>query len=119
MDMNIEQFSALAFKNGLTVEQAVAMIVSRKTRIDYDCKPLEDVKMRLDADFMSYAKQVSAAACEKFPLGLGDMVATAAEAVGITEQRVSAVVGKPCGCGERRQALNEMGRKLFGIGGSG
>jgi len=47
--------------------------------------------------------------------GLGDMVAAGLSAVGITKQRVEAVVGGPCGCAERQAALNELGRSL-GIG---
>ena len=47
--------------------------------------------------------------------GLGDMVASALSAVGITKERVSAAIGKPCGCDQRQEALNDIGRK-FGIG---
>lgn len=47
--------------------------------------------------------------------GLGDMVAAGLEKVGITKERVSKAIGKPCGCAKRQQALNELGRK-FGIG---
>lgn len=47
--------------------------------------------------------------------GLGDMVATGLAAVGITKERVERLVGGPCGCGERQEKLNELGRKI-GIG---
>ena len=47
--------------------------------------------------------------------GLGDRVAAALAAVGITKERVSKALGKPCGCAKRQQRLNELGRK-FGIG---
>ena len=47
--------------------------------------------------------------------GLGDMVASALSAVGITKERVSKAIGKPCGCAKRQEKLNELGRK-FGIG---
>ena len=47
--------------------------------------------------------------------GLGDMVAAGLAAVGITKERVSKVLGKPCNCGARQQALNALGRRL-GIG---
>ena len=47
--------------------------------------------------------------------GLGDMVAAGLAAVGITKERVSKVLGKPCNCGARQQALNAIGRRL-GIG---
>lgn len=48
--------------------------------------------------------------------GLGDIVAAGLSAVGITKERVSAIVGGDCGCHERQEALNKWGRK-FGIGG--
>lgn len=48
-------------------------------------------------------------------LGLGDMVKAGLSAIGITEERVSAVIGRPCGCSERAEKLNEIGRKI-GIG---
>lgn len=47
--------------------------------------------------------------------GLGDMVAAGLSAVGITKERVSAVVGGDCGCKKRQDALNRLGHKL-GIG---
>lgn len=47
--------------------------------------------------------------------GLGDHVAGALAAVGITEERVSRAIGRPCGCGRRRERLNQFGRR-FGIG---
>ena len=49
------------------------------------------------------------------PSGLGDMVASALSAVGITKERVSKAIGKPCGCKKRQARLNELGR-AFGIG---
>ena len=49
--------------------------------------------------------------------GLGDMVAAGLAAVGITKERVSAVLGRDCGCPKRQQALNEFGKRL-GIGGN-
>lgn len=48
-------------------------------------------------------------------MGLGDMAAAALGAVGITEERVSRLIGRPCGCGRRREAMNALGRRL-GIG---
>jgi hypothetical protein len=47
------------------------------------------------------------------------MVASGLAAVGITKERVQAVANavgvKDCGCKQRQQTLNEVGRK-FGIG---
>lgn len=50
------------------------------------------------------------------PRGLGDIVKDGLSAIGITEERVSKLLGRPCGCGKRREALNRLGEKL-GIGG--
>lgn len=47
--------------------------------------------------------------------GLGDIVKAGLSAIGITEERVSKAIGRPCGCGKRAEKLNELGRKL-GIG---
>jgi len=47
--------------------------------------------------------------------GLGDMVKAGLSAVGITEERVSKAIGRPCGCSKRAEQLNAIGRKL-GIG---
>lgn len=47
--------------------------------------------------------------------GLGDMVAAGLAAVGITKERVSKAIGKPCGCAKRQESLNALGRKI-GIG---
>lgn len=47
--------------------------------------------------------------------GLGDIVKSGLSAIGITEERVSKALGKPCGCGKRAEKLNELGKK-FGIG---
>lgn len=47
--------------------------------------------------------------------GLGDYVARGLAAIGITKQRVSKALGRPCGCPKRQQKLNDIGRK-FGIG---
>jgi hypothetical protein len=47
--------------------------------------------------------------------GLGDLTQSGLAAVGITEERVSRAIGRPCGCGERAEKLNQIGR-AFGIG---
>lgn len=47
--------------------------------------------------------------------GLGDMVAAGLSAIGITKERVSKAIGKPCGCAQRQEALNALGRRI-GIG---
>jgi hypothetical protein len=58
-------------------------------------------------------KSLPAAEIEK--PGLGDMVKAGLSAIGITEERVSAAIGRPCGCSKRAEQLNELGRKI-GIG---
>jgi hypothetical protein len=47
--------------------------------------------------------------------GLGDMVSSWLSSMGITESRVSGIIGKPCGCGERKAALNAAGAKWLGL----
>lgn len=47
--------------------------------------------------------------------GLGDIVSAGLSSVGITKERVEAVVGGPCGCTERQEHLNALGRRI-GIG---
>ena len=49
------------------------------------------------------------------PPGLGDYVANALSAVGVTKERVEAVVGGPCGCPERQAWLNDAGEKWLGM----
>jgi hypothetical protein len=49
------------------------------------------------------------------PMGLGDMVKAGLSAVGITQERVAAVLGDCGGCEQRQEALNEFGRAI-GIG---
>lgn len=55
----------------------------------------------------------------RFPLpaepGLGELVAAGLAAVGITPERVSRVLGRPCGCEERKRRLTAFGHRL-GIG---
>jgi len=47
--------------------------------------------------------------------GLGDRVAAALSALGITKERVSRAVGGDCGCQKRQEKLNRWGRWL-GLG---
>lgn len=47
--------------------------------------------------------------------GLGGTIKAGLSAIGITEERVSKAIGRPCGCSERAERLDEFGRK-FGIG---
>lgn len=42
-------------------------------------------------------------------MGLGDAIERALRVVGVTPERVSAWVGKPCNCEERKERLNALG----------
>ena len=52
---------------------------------------------------------------EPVPVGLGDMVKAGLSAIGITQERVAAVLGSCVGCEQRQEALNEFGKSI-GIG---
>lgn len=43
-------------------------------------------------------------------MGLGDAVEAALSAVGVDAAEVEAWLGRPCGCEERREKLNDLGR---------
>ena len=47
--------------------------------------------------------------------GLGDRVAAALSVIGITKERVEAVVGGPCGCSERQGYINAAAAKWLGM----
>lgn len=47
--------------------------------------------------------------------GLGDIIAKAAAIVGVTEERLSAFLGKPCGCGPRREKFNQLGSWAYRV----
>lgn len=47
--------------------------------------------------------------------GLGDLAAAGLSAVGITKDRVEAIVGGPCGCDERQAWMNAAGEKWLGL----
>jgi hypothetical protein len=41
---------------------------------------------------------------------LGDVIQRALAQVGVTEERVTRLLGRPCGCGERQDVLNSLER---------
>lgn len=47
---------------------------------------------------------------EHTTLELGDLIGKGLSAVGINDERVSAWLGKSCGCPERREKLNQLSR---------
>lgn len=48
----------------------------------------------------------------RYRRGLGDLVAAGLSAAGITEDRVSRILGRPCNCKHRVAALNRIGDAL-------
>jgi len=44
-------------------------------------------------------------------MNLGDQLERGLSAVGITKQRVSRLLGRPCKCKERQRRLNELGQR--------
>lgn len=68
----------------------------------------------VDPDHPAYPRERRTVRTPPRP-GLGDMVSAGLAAVGITPERVSRVLGRPCGCKERAAKLNELGRRI-GIG---
>lgn len=46
---------------------------------------------------------------------LGDALSEALGAVGLTEERVSGWLGRPCGCKERREKLNMLNLWAAGV----
>jgi len=49
------------------------------------------------------------------PMGLGDMVKAGLTTIGITQERVAAVLGSCGGCEQRQETLNQWGQAI-GIG---
>ena len=39
---------------------------------------------------------------------LGDAIERSLQTVGVTDERVSTWLGKPCGCDERREKMNQL-----------
>lgn len=72
---------------------------------------LGDGWYEVDVNHPAYPRHKKAAVEPQAP-GLGDYVASALDAVGITKARVESVVGGPCGCPERQAALNAAGAWL-------
>ena len=42
-------------------------------------------------------------------MGLGDLIQRALSSIGATSERVEAWLGRPCGCKERQEKLNQLG----------
>ena len=91
---------ALCEQHGITREQFAACVIEEVAEGMY----------RVDTEHPAFPKEPPPPT-----RGLGDMVAAGLSAVGITKERVSAALGRPCGCKGRQEALNAVGRR-FGIG---
>ena len=46
--------------------------------------------------------------CELFYRGMGSRVAKMLKIAGVTPERISKIIGKPCGCPERRERLDRL-----------
>ena len=97
------------------------MIACRLRHLEARCRQrgytLDEVRACIvsqDGDLVTVDETHPAFPRERKP-GLGDMVASALSAIGVTKERVSRAIGKPCGCAKRQEALNQLGRKI-GIG---
>lgn len=49
------------------------------------------------------------------PKGLGTLIESALSTVGVTEERVTKWLGRPCGCSERKRKLNELSTWAIGL----
>lgn len=96
------------------------MITGRRTAFEARCRQrgytLEQVRACIvSEDGDSITVDETHPAYPRAKPGLGDMVAAGLSAIGITKERVSKAMGKPCGCAQRQEALNALGRRI-GIG---
>jgi hypothetical protein len=82
-------------ERGYTLEQVMGCVVSQDGDV-----------WTIDPDHKSYPRTKP---------GLGDRVEGVLKSVGITQGRVSRLIGRPCGCEGRKKLLNNVGKRL-GIG---
>jgi hypothetical protein len=98
MFLTEQSVAALCETHGITREAFAACVVEDLGGV-----------LRVDTTHPAFPREQ-----QKRP-GLGDMVAAGLSAVGLTKERVSAALGRDCGCKGRQEALNAAGRR-FGIG---
>jgi hypothetical protein len=79
-------------------------------------------KLEPKADFRPTQSPAAPNKPKRQPKLLGDRIKTALEAVGVTEDKVSKWLGRPCGCSKRRRKLNALDawarRQVEGLFGS-
>lgn len=90
---NIKHLESRCRQRGYTLDEVRACIVSQ-----------DGERITVDEKHPAYPRTAKP--------GLGDMVASGLAAAGITKERVSAMLGKPCNCPKRQAALNKLGAML-------
>lgn len=99
-------FVPCAYRLGLDPDEAARRMMSGE-----QC---DDPSARTTPDFLRYRQQVELS-MQRLRPGLGDMVASLLDSLGITKERVEYMAGSPCRCKERQAALNRAGEKLLGM----
>lgn len=105
----------------MPVGESAAVIRCHRRHLEARCRergyrPEDVAACIVQADGDELVVDETHAAYPRARPGLGDYVAAGLSAVGITKERVSAALGRPCGCGERQAALNAWGAKTLGVG---
>lgn len=104
MKLHISHVAARAKERGYDLESILPCLLA----------DLGDGWFEVDVEHEAYPRaRNSAIAPQKS--GLGDIVAKWLSSVGITKERLAVILGGDCGCADRQEALNALGRKI-GIG---
>lgn len=103
MRLRLEDVLVRAAQRGYTAEEIMPCLI----------KDLGDGWYEVDVDHQAYPRTLRPGHTP--PMGLGDFVKAGLSALGITEERMTALIGKPCGCSKRAAKLNEMGAKYLGL----
>jgi len=108
----IKQLEQRANSRGFTLEEVVECIARQNAdgsivvdenheKYPKKTKPTGPLVVQVSSGIVAPGKR----------LYLGDKVANALGAVGITPERVEKITGKPCGCKKRKNKLNELHKK--------
>jgi hypothetical protein len=103
MKLHVSDVLARAAQRGYTPDEIRPCLV----------KDLGNGWYEVDTESASYPKHKREG--HVTPPGLGDIVSGWLSAFGITKDRVSRVMGGPCGCEERQAALNIAGAAWLGL----